>query len=207
MISVCRWNLSRRFHPVLSHTKSFGSRFAEVNSPKNHFSYTITNIKNKLTDLCRNWLLQNDFNNTWCEIRARCFMFRVPGKKHTIEYDPCIKNQLASRDWILDLMRCGLGHVIPQNLGWWRQTPDPPQSVGGGKIIWKRLQRRSPLLKTTALRGDWLLATPSRLLRGNNILWVWREPDRGFGASKWKGWCSRSFREPPLSRNHCLCFA
>jgi hypothetical protein len=30
-------------------------------------SFTSTNIKNKLTDLCGNRLLQNDFNNTLCE--------------------------------------------------------------------------------------------------------------------------------------------
>ena len=33
-------------------------------------SCTITNIKNNLTDLCGNRLLQNDVENTLCEIRA-----------------------------------------------------------------------------------------------------------------------------------------
>ena len=33
-----------------------------------NLSFTITNTKNKLTDLCGNRLLQNDFKNTLCEI-------------------------------------------------------------------------------------------------------------------------------------------
>ena len=39
-------------------------------------SFTITDIKDKLANLCGNWLLQNDFENTLCEImsgsRAGC---------------------------------------------------------------------------------------------------------------------------------------
>ena len=38
---------------------------------------------------------------------------------------------------------------------------DPRQSVGGGKFLQIRRRRRGPLLKTTALRGNWFLATPS----------------------------------------------
>ena len=33
-------------------------------------SFIITNIKKKMTDLCGNWLLQNKFMNTFCEITA-----------------------------------------------------------------------------------------------------------------------------------------
>jgi hypothetical protein len=33
-----------------------------------NLSMIITNIKNKLTDSCWNWLLQNDFINALCEI-------------------------------------------------------------------------------------------------------------------------------------------
>jgi hypothetical protein len=31
-------------------------------------SFKITGIQNELTSLCGNWLLQNDFINTFCEI-------------------------------------------------------------------------------------------------------------------------------------------
>ena len=47
------------------------SRFAEVDSSINlstYLSMTITNMKNKLTDLWGNWLLQNDIENTLSEI-------------------------------------------------------------------------------------------------------------------------------------------
>ena len=37
-----------------------------------NLSFTDTNMKNKLTNLCGNRLLQNDFENTLCEIRAGC---------------------------------------------------------------------------------------------------------------------------------------
>jgi len=37
----------------------------------------------------------------------------------------------------------------------------PRQSAGAGKFIQNRFRRRSPLLKTTALRGNRLLETPS----------------------------------------------
>ena len=33
-----------------------------------HLSFTITSIKNKLTDLCWNWLLHNDLQKSWCEM-------------------------------------------------------------------------------------------------------------------------------------------
>jgi len=34
-----------------------------------NLSFTLTNMKNKLTDSCGNWLLQNDFENTLSEMR------------------------------------------------------------------------------------------------------------------------------------------
>jgi hypothetical protein len=50
---------------ILSHTK--------VYELSNNFiskkAFIITDIKNKLTDLCGNWLLQNDFINTFGEIK------------------------------------------------------------------------------------------------------------------------------------------
>ena len=36
-----------------------------------NLSLAITNLKNKVTDLCGNWLLQNDLMNTFCAI---CFL-------------------------------------------------------------------------------------------------------------------------------------
>ena len=36
-----------------------------------NLSFTISNIKNKLTELCGNRLFKNDFINTFCEIKLR----------------------------------------------------------------------------------------------------------------------------------------
>ena len=35
-----------------------------------NLSFIITDMNNQLTDLCGNWLLQNDFENTLSEIRV-----------------------------------------------------------------------------------------------------------------------------------------
>ena len=34
---------------------------------------------------------------------------------HTVEHDPFIKSQLASRNWLQGLMWCKFGHVPPEN--------------------------------------------------------------------------------------------
>ena len=39
-----------------------------------NLSFIITNVKNKATDLCENWLLQNDCTNTFCEIGAAAIL-------------------------------------------------------------------------------------------------------------------------------------
>ena len=44
---------------------------AIINDPRSNHpvtSFTLVIIKNKFTDLCENWFLQNDFINTFCEI-------------------------------------------------------------------------------------------------------------------------------------------
>jgi hypothetical protein len=43
-------------------------------------SFTITNIKNKSTDLCKNWHLQNECDNTLCDIKT--------GDTASVQVDP-----------------------------------------------------------------------------------------------------------------------
>ena len=52
-----------------SHTKCLSNCFLRSQPPNKsvNLSFTITNIKNKLTDLCGKWLLQNVFKKTFCE--------------------------------------------------------------------------------------------------------------------------------------------
>ena len=53
------------------HSKGLNSCYSSQHPHKFvNLSFTITVIKNKLTDLCENWLLQCVFGNTWCEIRS-----------------------------------------------------------------------------------------------------------------------------------------
>jgi hypothetical protein len=49
---------------------------SELTHKSSNLSWTISNIKKKLTDLYGNWLLQNEFENTLCEMS---FEFRVSG--------------------------------------------------------------------------------------------------------------------------------
>ena len=58
---------------ISSHRKCFGSHSARSQLPhkSSNSSSTITNIKNNLTDLCGNRLLQNDFEKTLREIELR----------------------------------------------------------------------------------------------------------------------------------------
>ena len=54
----------------LSHRKCFikSSRTSQLPHKSVHLFFIFTNIKNRLTDLCGNWLLRNNFVNTFFEI-------------------------------------------------------------------------------------------------------------------------------------------
>ena len=54
--------------------------------------------------------------------------------------------------------------AAPRNAQFPPRVQQPRQSVRAGKFIQKRVRTRSPLLKTTALRGNGPLATPSKTL-------------------------------------------
>ena len=56
----------------LSHRKYVKKSFCGSQSPHKfvNLSFNITNIRNEMTDLCENRLVQNDFINTFCEIRT-----------------------------------------------------------------------------------------------------------------------------------------
>ena len=79
------WVVGCRFQGILTDFTDFISQrvlkvvLCRSQPPHNsvNLSLTITNIKKKLTDLCGNWLLQNDFMNTFGEIRATA---RLPRK-------------------------------------------------------------------------------------------------------------------------------
>ena len=64
--SILMWMI-----PISSQTKCFYKSFCRSQLPHNsvNLSITITNARNKLTELCGNWHLRNDFENTSCEIR------------------------------------------------------------------------------------------------------------------------------------------
>ena len=57
---------------VLFSNKVFQRLFCKFQLPHTsvNLSFTITNMGNRLTDRCENRLLQNDFTNTFCEIRS-----------------------------------------------------------------------------------------------------------------------------------------
>ena len=57
---------------LLPHSKVFSKPFRRSQLPHKsvNLSFTITRIKNKLTEICGNWLLQNDVKNTLCEIKS-----------------------------------------------------------------------------------------------------------------------------------------
>ena len=57
---------------ILSYRKRFQSRFEKVNSHTKfiNLSFIITNIKDKMTNLCGNRLLQNNFINIFGEIKS-----------------------------------------------------------------------------------------------------------------------------------------
>ena len=48
---------------------------------------------------------------------------------HTVNYDPLIKRQLASRNSLEGLARCKFGHVPPLNLVGQRNPRTPPRGV------------------------------------------------------------------------------
>ena len=55
----------------ISHTEFLKVVFRSQPPPKSvNLSFTITSIKNKLTDVWGSWLLQNDLRNTLCEIKC-----------------------------------------------------------------------------------------------------------------------------------------
>jgi len=63
----CTWTRNK----VISH-KVFFKSFCRSELPHKSFnvSFYIANMTNTLTNLCGNRLLQNDFENTFCEIRG-----------------------------------------------------------------------------------------------------------------------------------------
>ena len=73
---------SRRAHPppVSSHTKCSFKSFcgSQLLQKSVNLSLTITYMKNKLTDLCGNYLLQDDFHNTLCEMTPFTVRARLP---------------------------------------------------------------------------------------------------------------------------------
>jgi len=62
--------------------KVFIKSFCESQFPHKsvNVSFIITDIKNELTDLCGNSLLQNNFINTFCEIRVYVGEVVGPGR-------------------------------------------------------------------------------------------------------------------------------
>ena len=57
-------------YTIISH-KVFFKSFCNSQFPQKiiNVSFMVTNKNDELTDLFRNWLLQNDFKNTSCEIK------------------------------------------------------------------------------------------------------------------------------------------
>ena len=85
-----------------------------------NLSFTITNTKNMLTDLCGNWLLQKSINAS-CEIKA-----------HPCPYGgqrPFDQVNLPPRNQYQGLMRCKFGHV-PRGFWGSRNMRSPPSDRG-----------------------------------------------------------------------------
>ena len=79
-LSKVRPRIPRESQPPWSATKSISQKvfiklFRKVQFPHQsvNLSFTFTNIKNKLTDLCGDPLLQNDCMNTFGEIKITIF--------------------------------------------------------------------------------------------------------------------------------------
>ena len=62
----------RRYRTALISHEVFLKSFCKRQFPHKSVNQSLimTNIKNKLTDLCGSWLLQNDFINTFCETNS-----------------------------------------------------------------------------------------------------------------------------------------
>ena len=94
--STSPWSASRTFIPHKSFFKSICR--SQVPQTSINTSFTITNVKNKLTDLCGNWLSQNDFKNSLCEIRPRLCQ-SMPSSRCCMQWSSTFQS-LGGRDLI-----------------------------------------------------------------------------------------------------------
>ena len=130
----CLGMISRRDPNLVSGLEFKRSQFLHKSV---NLSFIITNIKNKLTDLCGNWLLQNDFIIAFCEIKPWPFYRR----RQTGQM------RMNSRiRWMLRLL-------TSKSASWYCNKP---QLLGYIRDLWRRVWGLDGQMKT-GLRTRWML--------------------------------------------------